>query len=81
MTVGKNLKSVKTFKSGELVPASGVYEVLHSSPHALGHREMYFEGSRFPQCGICSAAVLYRLHSPCVPIQVPIQADFAIAAC
>src|ERR1700682_792268 len=44
---------------------SGVYEVLHSNPHVPKFRDLYFEGSRFPECGSCRAGVFYRLESPC----------------
>lgn len=71
----------KMFQSGDVVPNSGVYQVFHSTPHSMGGREMYFEGSRFPECGSCSAGALYRLESPCVPIQTATSALLAPAAC
>ena len=72
---------MKVFKSGEKVPASGIYRVLHSTPHAAEQRELYFEGSRFPECQICPAGVLYRLESPCVAMGVPSMAELAAAVC
>src|SRR5690242_5481443 len=36
-----------TFKDGDLVPASGVYAALHSTPHRLVERVLYIEGDRF----------------------------------
>jgi hypothetical protein len=72
---------MKALKSGEKVPASGIYRVLHSTPHAAEQREMYFEGSRFPECQICGAGALYRLESPCVPMAVPVVAELAAAVC
>jgi len=72
---------MKALKSGEKVPASGTYRVLHSVPHATEQRELYFEGSRFPECQICVAGVLYRLESPCVPMGVPVMTESAMAAC
>jgi len=72
---------MKALKSGEKVPASGIYRVLHSTPHAAEQREMYFEGSRFHECQICQAGVLYRLDSPCVPMAVPVMAELAAAVC
>jgi hypothetical protein len=59
---------MKTLRPGEKVPASGIYRVSHLLPHGGDQREMYFEGSRFPTCNICAAAVHYRLESPCVPM-------------
>ena len=72
---------MKALKSGEKVPASGIYRVLHSMPHAAEQREMYFEGSCFPGCQICPTGVLYRLESPCVPITVPSMVGLATTAC
>ena len=72
---------MKALKSGEKVPASGIYRVLHSVPHSVEQREMYFEGSRFPECEVCSAGVLYRLESPCVPVFTPSVAELATAFC
>ena len=57
-----------TFKDGELVPASGVYLALHSTPHRLIERATYDEGARFQPCGLCPLGVLYRLDEPFVPI-------------
>lgn len=71
----------KAFKSGDLVPASGVYLILHSTPHGIEQRELYLEGSRFPECRICPAGVLYRLESPCVKMQMPMIPEMAVAAC
>jgi hypothetical protein len=65
---------MKAFRSGEQVPASGVYLALHAAPHEAPKREMYFEGSRFPGCGICQVTVLYRLESPCAALAVPAMA-------
>lgn len=72
---------MKVLKSGEKVPASGIYRVLHTQPHSIELREMYFEGSRFPECEICSAGVRYRLESPCVPIAAPTVIELATVVC
>jgi hypothetical protein len=72
---------MKTFRSGEQVPASGIYLALHSTPHRAPERDMYFEGSRFPECGICQTGVLYRLESPCVVVRTPVMAEMVSAAC
>lgn len=72
---------MKLLRSGEKVPASGIYRALHSMPHTAEQREMYFEGSRFPECEVCPADVLYRLESPCVPLAMPMVADLATAVC
>ena len=70
---------MKVLKSGEKVPTSGIYRVLHSTPHLADHREMYFEGSRLLDCELCPGGVLYRLESPCVPLAVPAVVELASA--
>jgi len=72
---------MKVLKSGEKVPASGIYRVMHSTPHILEQREMYVEGSRLPNCEVCPGGVLYRLESPCVPRPVPVTIELASAVC
>ena len=72
---------MKALKSGEKVPISGIYRILHSTPHAVEDREMYLEGSRFPECQICLVGALYRLESPCVPTGVPMGAELSSAFC
>ena len=58
---------LKTYWSGDKVPESGVYKALHSTPHRLVWRVLYFEGNRFHRCKLCPLGVLYRLEEPCVP--------------
>lgn len=70
---------MKVLKSGEKVPASGIYRVLHSTQHLADQREMYFEGSRLPDCELCPGGVIYRLESPCVPLAVPAVVELASA--
>jgi hypothetical protein len=74
----------RTFKGGDLVPESGVYTALHSTPHRLIWRVMYFEGHRFQRCKLCPLGVLYRLEGPCVPtssrINLP-KEELAASAC
>ncbi len=43
----------KTYKSGDTVPASGIYAVLHSTPHMMIERQMCVEGSQFGRCTVC----------------------------
>ena len=75
------VQSMKSLKSGEKVPTSGIYRAVHPTPHSAVQREMYFEGSRFPECQVCPAGVLYQLESPCVPIAMPVVAELATAFC
>lgn len=48
------------YKTGEEIPASGVYHVTHSA-HRLPHEVMLLRGERFPKCQACSDAVGFRL--------------------
>jgi hypothetical protein len=72
----------KTFKSGDMVPASGSYAVLHSTPHKLPQRSVHIEGDKFEPCRLCPLGVLYRLEQP--GAQWPLFTSFAnqaMAAC
>jgi hypothetical protein len=62
------MRLFSTFKGGDVVPTSGVYVVLHSTPHALIERAIYVEGDRFCRCRLCPFGVLYRLEEPYVPL-------------
>jgi hypothetical protein len=71
-----------TYRSGDIVPASGSYAALHSTPHKLLERSVHIEGDRFEPCRMCPLGVLYRLeHSG---VQRPLLADpqlEAVALC
>lgn len=69
-------------RPGDLVPTSGVYAVLHSTPHKLLESEEYFEGSRFRECGMCAIGPWYRLQAPKTPAlftKLPTKGELAIA--
>ena len=68
---------MKAFKSGEQVPASGIYRILHAKPHTAERREIFFQGSRFAECRECQG-VLYQLESPCVPMTARTIAESAM---
>ena len=72
---------MSTLKSGEKVPASGIYQAIHSMPHIKEQREMYFEGSCFPPCPVCPQGVLYRLESPWVSVGMRSLTELASAVC
>ena len=72
---------MKAFKAGEKVPASGIYLTLHATPHAAPERDLFFEGGRFPECGICHADVVYRLEAPCVTVTSPAMARLSSVLC
>lgn len=71
----------KVFRSGEVVPASGIYLILHSIPHVVQQRELYVEGSHFPECTACPDGVRYRLSSPCIPMKAHSTAAIALGYC
>ena len=62
------MRLFKTFKAGDLVPTSGMYAALHSTPHTLIEHAIYVEGGTFRRCRMCPLGVLYRLEKPCVPM-------------
>ena len=62
-----------TFKSGDVVPTSGSYAALHSTPHKLLERAVHVEGERFEPCKLCPLGVLYRLEQP--GVQTPLLAN------
>ncbi len=61
------MRRFNTFKDGDIVPASGVYAALHSTPHKLVERVAHLEGDRFQSRWLCPLGVLYRLEKPGVP--------------
>jgi hypothetical protein len=56
----------RMYKSGDEVRETGVYAVLHSTPHMLIEHRICFEGGRFRGCRMCPLGVLYRLENQCV---------------
>lgn len=72
---------LKMHKSGDRVPESGVYAVLHSTPHMLIEHQVNFEGGRFGECRMCPLGVLYRLEKPCVPTVYPDLTTRGLRAC
>ena len=48
------------FKTGTVIPDSGIYRVLHSA-HRLPHEVSLLEGERFPKCQKCAEAVTFKL--------------------
>jgi hypothetical protein len=52
--------AVSTFRTYDLVPASGIYEVFHPL-HDLQDTVALFKGERFPACSGCNSSVLFAL--------------------
>jgi len=48
------------FKTGTVIPASGVYSVRHSA-HRLPHEVTLLRGEIFPKCQRCADAVTFKL--------------------
>jgi hypothetical protein len=41
------------FKSGEIVPQSGIYRITHDPAHMEAHEVTAIKGRRFPTCRHC----------------------------
>lgn len=48
------------FKTGTVIPDSGIYRVLHSA-HRLPHEVTLLKGETFPKCQKCADAVNFEL--------------------
>lgn len=63
---GNAVESLDTFKPGDKVPASGIYDAFHDrldgDDHALPHQITAIAGTLFPPCRVCREWVGFRLH-------------------
>ena len=48
------------FKTGAVIPNSGIYRVTHSS-HRLPHEVTLLKGEAFPKCQKCADTVIFKL--------------------
>jgi hypothetical protein len=48
------------FKTGVVIPASGIYSVRHAA-HRLPHEVTLLKGETFPKCQKCADAVTFKL--------------------
>jgi hypothetical protein len=48
------------FKTGDAIPKSGIYRVMHSA-HRLPHEVTLLKGEKFPKCQKCTDAVTFTL--------------------
>jgi hypothetical protein len=48
------------FKTGMVIPASGIYEVIHSA-HRLPHEVTLLRAETFPKCQKCADIVTFKL--------------------
>ncbi len=57
---GRNL-ATKSFKPGDTVKQSGIYEVVHDREHRAAHEVVMIAGDAFPNCETCDQKVRFRL--------------------
>ncbi len=50
-----------TYRAGDPVPQSGIYEVIHASEHRSAHEVVMLSGDVFPRCDSCGAEVRFHL--------------------
>ena len=50
----------KSFKTGQVVPQSGIYRVVHSE-HRLPHEVTLLRADSFPPCSKCGVNVKFKL--------------------
>ncbi|PYY22808.1 MAG: hypothetical protein DMG62_11595 [Acidobacteria bacterium] len=50
-----------TWKTGTMVPKSGIYAVQHSE-HRLPREVTLIQGQQFPRCEACESAVFFRMR-------------------
>src|SRR4051812_27244791 len=50
-----------TYRAGELVMESGIYEAIHERSHRAPHDVVMIESDLFPPCDTCSDQVRFRL--------------------
>jgi hypothetical protein len=48
------------FAAGEVIPESGIYEVVHENAHREAHESVLVKGDPFPFCEVCDARVRFR---------------------
>ncbi len=51
----------RTYRPGDTVRQSGIYEVLHQKEHRPTHEVVMVSGDQFPACDLCDHNVRFRL--------------------
>lgn len=61
--MGRNIVSIDAggWKTGAVVPRSGIYSTRHSV-HRLPREVTLLQGEQFPRCAGCESAVFFRLR-------------------
>lgn len=49
------------FAAGQVIPESGIYEVIHDQDHRLRHDSVLVKGDCFPFCDTCNERVRFRV--------------------
>ena len=53
--------SFKTYRPGDTVRQSGIYEVVHDREHRAAHEVVMIADDHFPTCETCDQKVRFRL--------------------
>lgn len=56
----KHTAPKRQYSTGEAVPVSGIYNVVHSE-HRVPHEVILISGDRFPRCSKCDRLVKFEL--------------------
>jgi hypothetical protein len=59
--VGHGRSNGDTFRAGEEVKQSGIYEVIHDGAHRVAHDVVMLSGDVFPPCETCDERVRFQL--------------------
>jgi hypothetical protein len=59
----KKTQEKTVFKTGETIPHSGIYRVVHTK-HRVPHEVTLLHGERFPKCAKCQDAVVFEPVRP-----------------
>lgn len=51
----------RTFRSGDSVRQSGIYEVVHDREHRETHEVVMISGDHFPRCETCGDSVRFKM--------------------
>jgi hypothetical protein len=51
----------ETYRAGDIVRQSGIYEAVHEGAHRGPHDVVMIESDQFPPCDTCSDQVRFRL--------------------
>jgi hypothetical protein len=50
-----------TYKCGDVVPQTGIYEVVHARAHRPPHEVVLHREDAFPDCEVCATEVRFRV--------------------